>query len=50
MKYHFTLVRTVIIKKSIKKIVERVYRLSILLVGMNWYSHYGEQFKDSFKN
>ena len=55
MRYHLTLVRMAIIKKSIKTInagegVER-RELSYTIGGnVNWHSHYREQYGGSLKN
>ena len=55
MIYHLTLVRIAIIKKNLQTIsagegVEK--RIPSCTVGgnVNWYSHYGEQYRDSLKN
>ena len=55
MRYHLTLVRMAIIKKSINTInagegVER-RELSYTIGGnVNWFSYYEEQYQDSLKN
>ena len=53
LSYHLTLVRIAIIKKSINnKCWRRCEEKRTLLLygeGMNWYSYYGEQYRDDFK-
>ena len=55
MRYHLTLVRMAIIKKSINNKCWRVCgekRTLFYTVGgnVNWFSHYGEQYGGSLKN
>ena len=53
MKYHLTLVKIAIIKKSTVNAGEDVEKRepSYTVVGnVNWYNHYGEQHGDSLKN
>ena len=53
MRYHLIPVRKAIIKKSTNNIGEGMEKreLSYIVGGnANWYSHYGEQCGDSFKN
>ena len=55
MKYHLTLVRMVTIKKNLQTInagegVEEREPSYTIGGRVYWYSHYGEQYKDSLKN
>ena len=54
MRYHLTLVRMAIIKKSANNNagegVEKREPSYTVGGNANWYSHYGEQCRDSFKN
>ena len=53
MRYHLTWVRMATIKKSTNNAGEGMEKreLSYIVGGnANWYSHYGEQCGDSFKN
>ena len=55
MRYHFTLVRMAIIKKSTNIVINAgegvEKRTPSYIVGgnVNWYSHYGDQYGDSLK-
>ena len=52
MRYHFTLVRMAIIKKSTNNKYWRGCgkEKPSTVERANWYSHYGEQYGDSLKN
>ena len=55
MRYHFTLVRVAIIKKSTNNKCWRGYggkKIPFYTTGgnVNWYSHYGKHYGGSFKN
>ena len=54
MRYHLTLVRMAIIEKSTNYKNWKEYREkepSCAVGGnVNWYNHYGEQYRDSLKN
>ena len=55
MRYHFTPVRMAIIKKNLQTIivekgVEKREPSSTVARTLNWYSHYGEQYRGFIKN
>ena len=51
MRYHFTPVKTAIIKKSTNKCwMRRREPFYTVGVNVNWYSHYGEQYGSPLKN
>ena len=52
MRYHFTMVRMAIIKKSTNNKCCRGCgkEKPSIVESANWYSHYGEQYGDSLKN
>ena len=55
MRYHLTPVRMALLKKYTKNLnagkgVEKREPSGTVGGNVNWYSHYGEQYGDSFKN
>ena len=50
MKYHITLVKIAILKKSTNNKCWRKENPATLLVGIKWYSHYGKCYGGSLKD